>query len=102
MAYNYEKCLALKKLGRKGETRKLLKATVKAGKNAYTEHVNNFFHSHDRGPYECDINAGAYYTQAMGYYGLGRKCAAHKYFKKSFNERNDYAWVNYYLGNYDF
>ena len=102
MAYNYEKCLALKKLGHKGEIRKLLKATVKAGKNAYTEYVNNFFHSHDRGPYECDINAGAYYTEAIGYYGLGRKGAARKFFKKSFNERNDYAWVNYYLGNYDF
>lgn len=101
-AYAYEKGLAMKKLDRKADVRAMYKEIVKAGKEAETEYVNNFFHSHDRGPFECDINAGAYYTEAIGYYAMGKKAKARKYFRKSYNERNDYAWVNYYLGNYDF
>lgn len=101
-AYAYEKGLAIKKLDPKANVKNLYRQIIEVGKAAETEYVNNFFHSHDRGPFECDINAGAYYTEAIGYLALGNKAKAKKYFKMSFEQRNDYPWVNYYLGNYDF
>lgn len=97
--YLYEKGLALTKLGRKAEARPLYKHIVKCGKAQYTEYFNRFFESFDRGPFEEEVNAEAYYTQAIGYKALGRKCKARRFFKKSLAERNDGVWANYYLNN---
>ena len=97
LIYNYEKGLAMKKLDPRAKVRPLYRQIVKIGKRDVTDYVNNFWHSHDRGPYEEDINSAAYYAQGIGHYALGHKCRARKFFQKSFDQRNDYAWVNFYL-----
>ena len=97
--YLYEKGLALEKLGRKSEARPLYKHIVECGKAQYTAYYNRFFESFDRGPFEQDLNTDAYYTQAIGYKALGRKCKARKMFRKALAERNDNLWAIYYLNN---
>lgn len=96
--YLYEKGLALEKLGKKAEAKSLYRHMTEFGKGLYTEYVNNFFESFDRGPFEQDINSIAYLTQALGYKGLGRNCRASRLFRKSVAERNDNAWALYYTG----
>ena len=97
--YNYEKGLALRKLGRKDGVRSLYRGIVRFGKDSVTDKVQNFFESFDRGPYENDVNSAAYYAQAIGYKALGRGCKAKGCFRKALRERNDNVWANYYLGN---
>ena len=97
--YNYEKGLALRKLGKKEGVRAMFKDIVKAGKALETDYVQNFFESFDRGEYVNDVNARAYYTQGVGYLAQGRKLAAKRAFRKALRERNDNIWANYYLGN---
>lgn len=96
--YLYEKGLALCKLDRNGEAKKLWKHMIECGKAQYTEYFNTFFESFDRGPFEKDINTVAYYTQAVGHMALGDKSKAKKFFRKSLEERNDNVWANYYMG----
>lgn len=96
--YLYEKGLALCKVGRKDEARKLWKHAVKCGESQYTDYFNTFFESFDRGPFEQDINSVAYYTQAIGYKALGRNAKARRFFCKALSERNDNVWANYYTG----
>jgi len=97
--YNYEKGLAMKKLDPKASVKAMYKDIVKNGKASLTTYVQRFWESFDRGPYEQDINAAAYYTQAVGYKALGRSWKAKRMMKKALKERNDHLWANYYLGN---
>ena len=97
--YLYEKGLALGKLGRKVEARKLWKRIPSCGKALVTDYFNTFFESFGRGPFEQDINSDAYYTMAVGYKACGRGARARKYMRKALEERNDNVWANYYLGN---
>ena len=97
--YNYEKGLAMKKLDPKASVKAMYKDIVKNGKNSLTTYVQRFWESFDRGPYEQDVNAAAYYTQAIGYKALGRNWKAKRMFRKALEQRNDNLWANYYLGN---
>ena len=97
--YNYEKGLAMKKLDPKASVKAMYKDIVKNGKASLTTYVQRFWESFDRGPYEQDVNAAAYYTQAIGYKALGRSWKANRMMKKALKERNDHLWANYYLGN---
>ena len=95
--YNFEKGLAMKKLDPKASVKAMYKDIVKNGKSSLTTYVQRFWESFDRGPYEQDINAAAYYTQAIGYKALGRNFKAKRMLKKALEQRNDHLWANYYL-----
>ena len=97
--YNFEKGLAMRKLDPKASVRSMYKDIVKVGKASLTTYVQRFWESFDRGPYEQDVNAAAYYMQAVGYKALGRSWKAKRMMKKALKERNDHLWANYYLGN---
>ena len=97
--YNFEKGLAMLKLDPKASVKAMYKDIVKVGKASLTTYVQRFWESFDRGPYEQDINAAAYYMQAVGYKALGRNFKAKRMMKKALKERNDHLWANYYLGN---
>ena len=97
--YNFEKGLAMRKLDPKASVRSMYKDIVKVGKASLTTYVQRFWESFDRGPYEQDVNAAAYYMQAVGYKALGRNFKAKRMLKKALKERNDHLWANYYLGN---
>ena len=97
--YNLEKGLAMKKLDPKASVRSMYKDIVKVGKASLTTYVQRFWESFDRGPYEQDINAAAYYMQGVGYKALGRNFKARRAFRKALKERNDHLWANYCLGN---
>ena len=97
--YNFEKGLAMRKLDPKASVKAMYKDIVKVGKASLTTYVQRFWESFDRGPYEQDINAAAYYMQAVGYKALGRNFKAKRMMKKALEQRNDHLWANYYLGN---
>ena len=97
--YNLEKGLAMKKLDPKASVRAMYKDIVKVGKASLTTYVQRFWESFDRGPYEQDINAAAYYMQGVGYKALGRNFKARRAFRKALKERNDHLWANYCLDN---
>ena len=97
--YNFEKGLAMRKLDSKSVVRPMYKNIVKVGKSTLTTYVQRFWESFDRGPYEQDINAAAYYMQGVGYMAQGRNLKAKRAFRKALKERNDHLWANYYLGN---
>ncbi len=81
--YRYWTGLALKKLGRKSEAKAIFRKMVEEGKNAVVEDYVNFYGAEGTtGKTVESINAGAYYTKALGELGLGRKCAARRDFKK--------------------
>ena len=97
--YNFEKGLAMKKLDPKASLRAMHKDIVKVGKASLTTYVQRFWESFDRGPYEQDINAAAYYMQGVGYMAQGRNFKAKRAFRKALKERNDHLWAIYYLGS---
>ncbi len=97
--YNFEKGLAMKKLDSKAKVRPMYKDIVTVGKASLTDYVQRFWQSFDRGAYEQDVNAAAYYMQGIGYKSIGRNWKAKRMFKRALKERNDHLWANYYLGN---
>ena len=96
--YNYEKGLAMRKLDPKASVKNMYRVIVSTGKASVTTYVQRFWESFDRGPYEQDVNAAAYYMQGIGYKALGRECKARKAFRKALKERNDNLWALYYIG----
>ncbi len=96
--YLCEKGKALEKLGRGTEAKALYAHMIEFGEGLYTDYVNNFFESFDRGPFEQDINAVAYLTQALGHQALGHKGKAEKLFRAALDQRNDTIWALYNLG----
>ena len=76
----------------------MYKDIVKTGKAGITTYVQRFWESFDRGPYEQDVNAAAYYMQGVGYKALGRDWLARRAFRKALKERNDHLWSLYHLG----
>ena len=97
--YNYEKGLAMRKLDPKASVEEMYKEIVKVGEASVTTYVQRFWESFDRGPYEQDINAAAYYMQGIGYKALGKDKKAKEAFKKALQERNDHLWALYYTGS---
>ena len=97
--YNYEKGLAMLKLNANADVSAMYQEIVAVGEASVTTYVQRFWESFDRGPYEQDINAAAYYMQGVGYMAQGNKEKAGEMFKKALVERNDHLWANYYLGN---
>ena len=97
--YNYEKGLAMRKLDAKANVSAMYQEIVAVGEASVTTYVQRFWESFDRGPYEQDVNAAAYYMQGVGYMAQGNKAKADEMFKKALEERNDHLWANYYLGN---
>ena len=97
--FNYEKALAMKKLGEDVSVRSVAKMLIDKGKGEKTDYVERFFESFDYGEYPKDVNARAYFTSAMGYKLLGRNAKAKKFFNKSLQQRNDNPWANYYVCN---
>lgn len=95
--YNYEKGLAMRKLDPKAQVKAMYKDIVKTGKAGITTYVQRFWESFDRGPYEQDVNAAAYYMQGVGYKALGRDWLARRAFRKALKERNDHLWSLYHL-----
>ena len=81
--YRYWTGLALKKLGRKAEAKAIFRKMVQEGKGRIvTDYVNFYGAEGSSGHTVDDINAGAYYTKALGELGLGRKCAARRDLKR--------------------
>ena len=97
--YNYEKGLAMRKLNAKADVASMYENIVTVGEASITTYVQRFWESFDRGPYEQDVNAAAYYMQGVGYMAQGNKAKADEMFQKALEQRNDHLWANYYLGN---
>ena len=88
----------MRKLDPKAPVKAMYKDIVKTGKAGITTYVQRFWESFDRGPYEQDVNAAAYYMQGIGYKALGRNLQARRAFRKALSERNDHLWSLYHLG----
>lgn len=98
--YNYEKTLAMQKLGAdRREIRSIMTATLEYARSSVTSRVDRFFESFDYGPWEEDINTKAWYTQGIAWKALGKEHKATQCFKKAIGERRGNLWANYYLGN---
>lgn len=96
--YRYWQGLALKKLGRKAEAKKLFRALVDAGKDGIVEDVINFYGAEGTtGATIETVNTNAYYTMGLGYKGLGRGCKAKSCFRKSVKLKKDNLWPNVML-----
>ena len=100
--YRYYTGLALKKLGRKAEARAIFRAMVKEGKARMVTDYVNFYGAEGSSGHTVDgVNAGAYYTKALGELGLGRKCAARRDFKKVLKLKPADLWAARFLKNND-
>jgi len=96
--YDYEKGLAMQKIGNDTGVRKMYREIIRQGKLSVTDYVQRFWESFDRGPYERDVNAAAYYMQGVGHKALGHNLRAKRCFRKALKQRNDNLWALYYLG----
>jgi tetratricopeptide (TPR) repeat protein len=97
--YNYEKGLAMSKIGKDDGVKDMYRGIIRQGKSSVTDYVQRFWESFDRGPYERDINSAAYYMQGIGHKALGHKIRARICFKKALKFRNDNLWADYHAGN---
>lgn len=98
--YNYEKTLAMRRLGAdESEIRTILESTLEYAQASVTDSVDRFFESFDYGPWPEDINTRAWYTQGIVYKALGKERKAGQCFMEALEERNGNLWANYYLGN---
>lgn len=96
--YRFWTGLALKKLGRKAEAREIFKKMVSEGKNAViTEYINFYGAEGTTGATVEGKNSAAYYTQALGYMGLGRNAMARHCLKKVKTLKPDHLWANEFL-----
>lgn len=92
--YRYFKGVALKALGKKAEAKELFKALVSEGKNGIvTDFVNFFGAEGNTGETVAGINAGAYYTEGLGYKGLGRSFKAKRLLRKSASLKPESLWA---------
>lgn len=91
--YRYWTGLALKKLGRRAEARAIFKQMVKEGKAAIVTEYNNFYGAEGTtGKTVEGINAGAYYTQALGHLGLGHRLRGNACLRKVIKLKPDDLW----------
>ena len=95
--FNYFKALAQKQLNPKADVKPLYTSLVESGKAKVTTYVENFFESFDSGFVPNDINSQAYYTEGLGYMGLGKNKEAVKAFRKALECHADNLWANFYL-----
>ncbi len=81
--YRYYTGLALRKLGRKAEAKKLFRQMVADGKAAVRTQYVNFYGAEGTTGSTLDIiNSAAHYTRALGEKGLGHSWRAKRLFKK--------------------
>ena len=93
--FRYWSALSLKKLGRNDEARAMLTSMVEDGKNAEVTQFVNFYGAEGTTGRTVDaINADAYYTQALGQLGLGKKAQARKLLAKVLELKPDHLWAN--------
>ena len=93
--FRYWTGLSLKKLGKKKEAKAIFKAMVKEGKSRIvTQYVNFYGAEGTTGSTVETINSAAYYTQALGYRGLGRTCKGNRLLKKVKSLKPDHLWAN--------
>ena len=93
--FRYWSALSLKKLGRNDEARAMLTGMVEDGKNAEVTQFVNFYGAEGTTGRTVDsINADAYYTQALGQLGLGKKSQARKLLAKVLELKPDHLWAN--------
>lgn len=96
--YRYWKGLALKRLGHKTEARALFRELVADGKAGIeTDHVNFYGAEGTTGATVASINTKAWYTQGLGYKGLGRNAKARRCFRKSVLLKRDNLWPDVML-----
>ena len=73
----------------------MLTSMVEDGKNAEVTQFVNFYGAEGTTGRTVDaINADAYYTQALGQLGLGKKAQARKLLAKVLEMKPDHLWAN--------
>lgn len=90
---DFWKALALKKSGLNDKADSLFRRLIERGKAAVVADVVNFYGAEGTtGATVNDVNAGAYYTQALGEIGLGNYQAARELLRKSLQLRKSLLW----------
>ena len=93
--FRYWTGLSLKKLGKNKEAKAIFKTMVKEGKSRIvTQYVNFYGAEGTTGSTVETINSAAYYTQALGYKGLGRTFKGNRLLKKVKTLKPDHLWAN--------
>ena len=93
--FRYWSGLALRKLGRKAEAKAIFKAMINEGKGrVVTQYVNFYGAEGTTGSTVDMINSGAYYTQALGYKGLGKNFKGNRLLRKVQDLKPDHLWAN--------
>ena len=93
--FRYWTGLALKKLGRKAEAKKLFKQMIKEGEaRIVTQYVNFYGAEGTTGSTVDQINSGAYFTQALGHKGLGHNWRGNRLLKKVKSLKPDHLYAN--------
>ena len=96
--FRYWTGLALKKLGRKAEAKKIFRQMVSDGKaSVVTQYINFYGAEGTTGKTVDSINAEAYYTMALGEHGLGHRARARRLFKKVQSLKPDHLYANEFL-----
>jgi tetratricopeptide (TPR) repeat protein len=93
--FRYWTGLALKKLGKKAEAKKLFKQMIKEGKSRIvTQYVNFYGAEGTTGSTVDQINSGAYFTQALGHKGLGHNWRGNRLLRKVKSLKPDHLYAN--------
>ena len=83
------------RLGRTSEAKAVFNALIADGEAAVvTQHVNFYGAEGTTGVTVDIINSGAYYTQALGHLGLGRKGRAKRLFAEVLTLKPDHLWAS--------
>lgn len=94
--YRYFTGCALRKLGNKKAAKALFRQMIADGKAAVqTQHVNFYGAEGTTGLTLDVVNSAAYYTQALGYKGLGKSARAKRLLKKVKTLKPDHMGVNF-------
>ena len=92
--YRYWQGVALQKIGKAAEAKKIFETLREVGKNGVVETFVNFYGAEGTtGSTPATINTKAYYTKGLGELGLGNKQAALADFKKSLSLKRDNLWT---------
>lgn len=95
--YGYYKVLAMQKTGMKADAETICRRMIEAGKVKVTDRVDNFFVSFGPGRTEAEVNTEAYYSQGLGYLGLGNRDEARRCFEKAVEIKPDNLWAGVML-----
>ena len=93
--FRYWTGLALKKLCRKAEAKKLFRQMIKEGKSRIvTQYVNFYGAEGTTGSTVDQINSAAYFTQALGHKGLGHNWRGNRLLRKVKSLKPDHLYAN--------